>query len=163
MYKRHKRRLCIYSIIVFCVCYIFNIDYALISEMAVTIISIALAVYIAAASVLLGSPFAKGLKRQIDTEDKTKSSLGVLSTYLHNAGVCSVVSIVVSCLYIISPSISVPFHIKALQNLLAFKNVAINLFSSLSCTLFCMNVFFLWHIFEFLVNSLTKSVDLREK
>lgn len=159
MYKRHKIELCICSIIVLFASYLFKADYRLISEIVITIISIALAVYIAAASVLLGSPFAKELKGQIDREVTTKTLLGVLSTYLRNAGVCSIISIVVSCFYMLSPSIVLPFNVEVLQRLLGFKSFIINVLSAVSCTLFYINIFFLWQIFKFLINSLTKSVD----
>ena len=159
MYKRHKILLFFLSITVFVLSFIFKADYSLVSELVVTIISIALAVYIAAASVLLGSPFSKELKRQIDKEDKTKSLLGVLSVYLRKAGAYSIVSIIISCLYSISPSISVPFSIESIQHIFVYRDLFVNIFSSISCTLFSANIFFLWQILKFIIFSLTKAAD----
>ena len=159
MYRRHKVILIISSASVFCICCFFKVDYSLISNLVVTIISIALAVYIAAASVLLGSPFAKELKKRIDEEDKTKSLLGVLSTYLRNAGAYSIISIIVSCFYAIRSSVTFPFFIDAVQCLSNYKSTIINVASSISCTLFFINIFFLWQILKFLINSLTKAAE----
>ena len=80
MYKRHRIAGASIFVIILVVAFLLDADYSKISEAAISVVSIALAVYIGAASVILGSDFADKLKRQRDIEIKTKTGLGVLAS-----------------------------------------------------------------------------------
>ena len=62
MYKRHKHQLGICVLVTFIVAAIFDWKFEPMAEVAVTVASIAMGVYIAAVSALLGSQYAKELK-----------------------------------------------------------------------------------------------------
>ena len=64
MYKRHKRMVGVLTIVSFFASLLLQVNYNNITDITVTIISIALAVYIAAMSALLGSPYAKEFKEK---------------------------------------------------------------------------------------------------
>lgn len=158
MYRRHKITCTVLSTITFLGVFILKADYSKIAETAISVVSIALAVYIGAASVILGSDFADKLKKQKDNQLKTKTSLGVLAGYLRTAGTYSLLTIIISTLYIID--LDIPFiddilihfkHPEYIQTLQHF-------FSAVSCSLFVVNIFFIWLILIFLINSMTKSV-----
>ena len=61
-----------------------------------TVMAIAIAVYIGATSVILGSAYAEKMKSQVDPEIRTSSSLGVLASYLRTAGTFGIGTIVIS-------------------------------------------------------------------
>lgn len=157
MYKRHKILLMILVLATFILSLILKIGYGSLCESAIAVVSIALAVYIAAASALLGSPYSKALKALVDEEDNTRSQLGVIAHYLRIAGWLSVITIVISCLYIVEPEYELPARIIANVQFQAFKRVLFLTFSAISNSLFVANIFFFCQIFRFLTNSLTKA------
>lgn len=160
MYKNHKKIIIFIFFIIFLISFVLKANYESIANLAISVVSIALAVYIGASSVILGSPFAKKLKEQRDSEIKTKTNLGVLATYLRIAGFSSIITIVISLIY------TLDFNSGCIYNL--FTNceslglscdMLFLLFSSFSCSIFVINIVFIWLILLFLINSLTKSVD----
>ncbi|MCD8017215.1 MAG: hypothetical protein LUE97_05355 [Oscillospiraceae bacterium] len=159
MYRRHKIVGSFVFIVTFSVATLLNADYSNLAQTAISVISIALAVYIGAASVILGSDFAGKLKAQRDSEIETKTSLGVLAAYLRTAGICAVGTIAISAIYILQ------IDFKLIQNMLIncdyetqLIKATSQIISSASCSLFALNVFFIWLILIFLINSMTKSV-----
>ncbi len=160
MYKRHKILIIVLSIIVFFAASMLNADYSGIAEASISVMSIAIAVYIGAASVILGSSYAEKMKGQVDPEIKTKTSLGVLSSYLRIAGSFNVSTIVISTIYVLN----LDNHFMNLfpeRNSLCvyFRGVISQMISSFACCLFAVNIVFMYLILEFLINSMTKSVS----
>lgn len=158
MYRRHKIACAVLFVLTFLAAFILKADYSKMADSAISVVSIALAVYIGAASVILGSDFAGKLKKQQDSQLTTKSSLGVLASYLRIAGICSLLTVIISAIYILDLDIS--FFDNVLIKYTQVENAQIfqHLFSALSSSLFVINVFFIWLILIFLINSMTKSV-----
>lgn len=101
MYKRHKRQLSICVMATTAMAFMFDWDFTPIAEIAVTVASIAMGVYIAAVSALLGSQYAKDLKGTTDSELPSKTLLGVLADYFRCAGFSCILLILTSCLFLI--------------------------------------------------------------
>lgn len=145
MYKRHKRQLGICVLLTFIGAFIFDCNFEPMAETCVTVASIAMGVYIAAVSALLGSQYAKELRGITDREQPDKTLLGVLAEYFRYAGLWCILLIAVSCLFLIPSNIN-------------FSPLLLRIGSSLSYGLFSSNILFLWLMLVFLVNSLGKSV-----
>lgn len=158
MYRRHRRTCIVLFVSIFFATFKLKADYSKIADNAVSVISIALAVYIGAASVILGSDFAKKLKKQQDQELITKTSLGVLASYLRTAGVCSLLTIIISIIYMLDLDVSSLVNILTQYVPIEYFQFLWNFLSSISFGLFAINVIFLWLILIFLINSMTKSV-----
>lgn len=142
MYKRHRIAEASIFVTILVVAFLLDVDYSKISEAAISVVSIALAVYIGAASVILGSDFADKLKRQRDIEIKTKTGLGVLASYLRIAGFCGLATIAISAVYLLD------MDFQAIQEMLiqwqygTFWLATIpKVLFALSCSLFAVNVF----------------------
>lgn len=149
MYKRHKLLLLTVFAGSFFATFLLKLDFSPIAEAAITVASIAMGVYIAAVSALLGSNYAKNLKTTTDAEYPTKTLLGVLADYFRIAGVFCVLLIIAGCLYLFPVAWDVS------------NCFATNIFrcgSAFSYAVFSTNILFLWLILIFLVNSLSKSV-----
>lgn len=101
MYKRHKLLLLAVFVGSFFITFLLGLDFSPMAEAAITVASIAMGVYIAAVSALLGSDYAKNLKTTTDKEYPSKILLGVLADYFRIAGLFCVVLIVAGCLYLI--------------------------------------------------------------
>ena len=101
MYKRHKLLLLAVFVGSFFITFLLGLDFSPMAEAAITVASIAMGVYIAAVSALLGSDYAKNLKTTTDKEYPSKTLLGVLADYFRIAGLFCVVLIVAGCLYLI--------------------------------------------------------------
>ena len=101
MYKRHKLLFLVVFTVSFGIIFLLDLDFSPMAEAAITVASIAMGVYIAAVSALLGSDYAKNLKTTTDKEYPTKTLLGVLADYFRFAGLFCVVLIVAGCLYLI--------------------------------------------------------------
>lgn len=145
MYKRHKRQILLCVIVTTAAAFMFDLSFEPIAEIAVTVASIAMGVYIAAVSALLGSQYVKELKETPDKEQPTKTLLGVLAGYFRYAGISCILLIVVSCLFLIPSNIS-------------FSPLLLKAGGAVSYGLFSSNILLLWLILLFLVNSLGKSV-----
>lgn len=158
MYRRHKIACVALSLLTFFAAFILKADYSKIAEAAISVVSIALAVYIGAASVILGSNFADKLKKQKDSQIKTKTSLGVLATYLRLAGICGLLTLIISVVYLIGLDISSLGNTLAQWGQIGYLPLFQHLFSAISCSLFVINIFYIWLILIFLINSMTKSV-----
>lgn len=159
MYKRHKVLIVLLFIVVFHLSEIMKANYDRIAEQSISIMAIAIAVYIGATSVILGSPYAAEMKAQPDKEIKTMTRLGVLASYLRTAGAFGIATIVVSTVYVLNVGSMImeifPPGVKYWDSL----RVSIpQIVSSFSCSLFAINIVFLYLILIFLINSLTKSV-----
>lgn len=100
MYKRHKVSIAVCMALTIAGTFFLGIDYASIAEIAITVVAITLAVYTSVASVLIGNPYAHKMKKVRDSEVKTKTSLGVIASYLRGAGLCSTATIVISTIYL---------------------------------------------------------------
>lgn len=124
---------------------ILNWNFEKMADTAITLVSIAVGVYIAAVSALLGSPYAKELKQETDKKKTGNTLLGTLQDYFRCAGKFGVVTIIVSCLYCIPSTYIIPARIMRIGSAIAYG-------------VFSCNILFLWLVFIFLVNSLEKSV-----
>ena len=79
MYRRHKILLLVCFVGIFLMAFFFNWECYAVAEAAITVASIAMGVYIAAVSALLGSQYAKDLKGNTDKECSTKTLVCVLA------------------------------------------------------------------------------------
>lgn len=159
MYRRHKVVIAALFLIISCLAFWLKADYAKIAEEAIAVVSIALAVYIGAASVLLGSPFARWLKEHRDDQIRTKTSLGVLAGYLRVAGKVGLATIIVSTLFAVNldtqPIMSCLEKVGLGEGIL---EQGLRILEAVCCGMFSVNIFFIWIVLIFLINSLTKSV-----
>lgn len=144
MYKRHKKSTTLCFLLISIIAFVFEWEYSAVAEMAVTIASIAMGVYIAAVSSLLGSQYAKDLKSKTDPEYSNKTLLGVLADYFRYAGISCILLIIVSCLFLIPSNIH-------------FPPIFLSLGGSISYGLFVVNIILTWYILIFLINSLGKA------
>ena len=157
MYKRHKISVFLLAAVVLGISFFVPLHYSQISEAAITIISITLAVYISVATSLLGSAFSKSLKKLPDKEDPQKSMLGVLSSYLKWAGLYSILTIIISSLYIIWPRFTLTN-----TNIQVAYTFASRAFSAFSCSMFSVNIAFMSIIMKFLVVSLNNAAVMSD-
>ena len=159
MYERHKRLIVIIFIAVLIAAIILNADYSKIAEASISVMSIAVAVYISATSVILGSTYAEKLKGQVDSKITTSSSLGVLAAYLRNAGALAVIMIMISTLYVLKIGTPKPIAILLTNNgWHTIGTLILRVVSAISCGLFAVNIVFMYLILLFLINSMSKSV-----
>lgn len=159
MYKRHKRLIVVIFIAVLIAAIILNADYSKIAEASISVMSIAVAVYISATSVILGSTYAEKLKGQVDSKIKTSTSLGVLAAYLRNAGALAVIMIMISTLYVLKIGTPKPIAILLTNNgWHTIGTLILRVVSAISCGLFAVNIVFMYLILLFLINSMSKSV-----
>lgn len=159
MYERHKRLIVIIFIAVLIAAIILNADYSKIAEASISVMSIAVAVYISATSVILGSTYAEKLEGQVDSKITTSTSLGVLAAYLRNAGALAVIMIMISTLYVLK--IGTPKSIAILLTNNGWHTIGtliLRVVSAISCGLFAVNIVFMYLILLFLINSMSKSV-----
>lgn len=155
MYRRHVLTLKALVFIATLFSYYLRFNYCSLAPHALTLVSIVVAVYIAAPSALLGSRYAQELKALRDTEDPTRSLLGVLSEYLKWACRFGLLTIIISSYYIVR---TVTF-----SGITAGSLCIEYILSALSCGIFCANIFFLWLISKFLIVSLSNAVVMDNK
>lgn len=159
MYERHKHLIVIIFIAVLIAAIILNADYSKIAEASISVMSIAVAVYISATSVILGSTYAEKLKGQVDSKITTSTSLGVLAAYLRNAGALAVIMIMISTLYVLKIGTPKPIAILLTNNgWHTIGTLILRVVSAISCGLFAVNIVFMYLILLFLINSMSKSV-----
>lgn len=159
MYERHKRLIVIIFIAVLIAAIILNADYSKIAVASISVMSIAVAVYISATSVILGSTYAEKLKGQVDSKITTSTSLGVLAAYLRNAGALAVIMIMISTLYVLKIGTPKPIAILLTNNgWHTIGTLILRVVSAISCGLFAVNIVFMYLILLFLINSMSKSV-----
>ena len=159
MYERHKRLIVIIFIAVLIAAIILNADYSKIAEASISVMSIAVAVYISATSVILGSTYAEKLKGQVDSKITTSTILGVLAAYLRNAGALAVIMIMISTLYVLKIGTPKPIAILLTNNgWHTIGTLILRVVSAISCGLFAVNIVFMYLILLFLINSMSKSV-----
>lgn len=145
MYRRHKvlLRFCFVSVSI--AAFVLGLNFTEMAETSITVASIAMGVYVAAVSTLLGSRYAKNLSQITDSEDSTKTLLGVLADYFRCAGKWCIAIILVGCVYQIPSKWQYP-------------PILVRLSSAASYGVFAINIILFWLILVFLVNSLNKSV-----
>lgn len=159
MYKRHKIMTVVLFALTSFLAFVLKADYHSIAEEAIAVVAIALAVYISAASVLLGSPFADRMKKQRDNQIPTKTNLGVLAAYLRTAGFFSLLTIIASSVYVLKLDFqSVVAALGETGKIEEMMGCWLRVIAAISCGMFAVNIFFIWLILLFLINSLTKSV-----
>lgn len=159
MYERHKCLIVIIFIAVLIAAIILDADYSKIAEASISVMSIAVAVYISATSVILGSTYAEKLKGQVDSKITTSTSLGVLAAYLRNAGALAVIMIMISTLYVLKIGTPKPIAILLTNNgWHTIGTLILRVVSAISCGLFAVNIVFMYLILLFLINSMSKSV-----
>ena len=157
MYKRDKIIAVLLFLIAGIITYSFGFDYSKISSSVFTVVSISVAVYIAVAAALLDSRYAVALKSAVDAEITTKTQLGVLSEYLRWAGRFSIITIVISCFFVVLPSEKAMVLVQQLIKQASVIEAVGQLASSIAFGVFALNILFLWRIFVFLINSSNKS------
>lgn len=145
MYRRHIGEICSCWIFISALSFFNDWDFDEMAGTAITFASIAVGVYIAAVSALLGSQYSKILKQQPDHKIKDKTFLGVLAQYFRYAGFSCMLLIVISCIYCIPANKITP--------------LVYRFCSAFTYGLFAVNFLFMWLILIFLVNSLGKSVQ----
>lgn len=150
MYRRHKKVLLAVFVGTFFVTYCFNLEFAPIAEIAITVASIAMGVYIAAVSALLGSNYSRSLRQVTDKEYPTKTLLGVLAGYFRIAGTFCILLIAIGCIYTIPTKVDMS---------LATIAYIFRCGAAISYSVFSVNILFLWLILQFLINSLGKATN----
>ena len=146
MYIRHRVSIFVAFLLPAVIAGVLNIEYENLASTAITIVSISVAVYIAAMSSMLGSPYANKLKAVPDSKIHGKSELGVITTYFRTAEGCGVITICISVLYQIpSPVVILPLVKRIL--------------SAISCGIFAVNILFLYLLFQFLATALINSTQ----
>lgn len=145
MYRRHKVLLTLCFVGVSIAAFVLRLNFTEMAETSITVASIAMGVYVAAVSALLGSKYAKNLSQITDSEDSSKTLLGVLAGYFRCAGKWCISIILVGCVYQIPSKWQYPF-------------IIVRLSSAVSYGIFSINIVLFWLILGFLVNSLNKSV-----
>lgn len=143
MYKKHLLLASFVFGITFALSFKLQIDYSSISEDAMTLVSIAIAVYITVPSFMVGSPYADKLKRTVDSEKAGMSQLGTLKTYLQDSMFFSILTIISRVLY----SLEIVHFGKFYNDKLDVDL----LISSFSCAVFALNILFLWLIFKLIL------------
>lgn len=157
MYKKHKRLITVLFVLIFILSLWLKADYSKIAEANISIMAIAIAVYTGATSVILGSPYATQMKAQPDKEIKTKTSLGVLASYLRTAGAFAIATIVVSTIYALNVGSKIIGLIPSGAMYWDILRTSIpQMASSFACGLFAINIVFMYLILIFLINSMTK-------
>lgn len=139
MYKEHKRIIVFSFIALFCISCYFKLDYRQISSDGITIVSIALAVYIASFSSLTTSNLARVMENKSDRRIPGKSELGVLQNYLQDAIILGLGCIVISC------------TCKLLNEEFIGKRAYLIL-SSFGIASLGANLMFVWLMFKFMLN-----------
>lgn len=144
MYKRHKWLIVILFLITCSASYYFNANYNKIAESAINVTAIAIGIYTAAVSSILGSDYSKKLASITSREYSYKTLLGVLTQYLYWAGVSSLLTIVLSVFF--------------LTDLISKEHFLGKVVSSVSYGFFIVNIILFGLVFQFLVNSLNKAI-----
>ena len=110
------------------IAYLLNWNFDSMADTATTLVSIAVGVYIGAASALLGSPYAKELKQITDKKRPSNTLLGTLLDYFRHAGKLGITTVIVSCLYKIPAIYNVPVIIARIGSAAAYGIFFCNIF-----------------------------------
>ena len=139
LYKRHRILLVILLLLSYTFAWSYNVPFKLIASDTITLNSIAIAVYMTAITLLIGSKTADAMKKP-DYEIKTKTQAGVLIAYLKRAMLVGIFSILDS------------FAVKMYCNeeLLTQKPYVYKVISSVGFALLSLTIFFMWLIFRFI-------------
>ena len=150
MYVRHRVSIFTAFLLSVVIAGILNVGYENLASTAITIVSISVAVYIAAMSSMLGSAYADKLKAVPEPKIYGKSKLGVMTTYFRMAGRFGILTICISVLY------QIPSPIE-------FLPIVKRILSAISCGIFVVNILFVYLIFQFLATSLINSTQLTSR
>lgn len=139
LYKRHRILLVMLLLLSYITAWIYNIPFKLIASDTITLNSIAIAVYMTAITLMIGSKTADAMKKT-DYEIKTKTQMGVLLAYLKRAMLVGIFSILNS------------FAAKIYCNdqLLTQKPYIYKAISSTGFALLIVTIFYMWLIFRFI-------------
>ena len=139
LYKNHRTILIMVTLLAGCIAWIFDIPYYKIASDAITLVTIAIAIYFAAVTLLIGSKTA-GIMNQPDYIIKTKTQMGVFMQYLKWA-------ILVGLLSIVDSYITKIYCDEKLHLIMPYLYKTI---SSIGIALLAAMIFFIWIIFEFI-------------
>lgn len=140
-----KDKICFGAVFVFvtAISWTLNLPFEKVVSDAITVVSIAIAVYLTAATFLMGSKTATNMKKQ-DKQISTKTQLGVLVSYLSHAVFVGILSILVGFVVLLQKDVAI------------VNNVIAKTISSLGCSLFIITILFMWKIFRFIAGALLK-------
>ena len=144
LYRKHKIAIGVVAIVIIILEFWLKVDYFEVADHSISVIAIALGIYIAALTALLGSKTMTAMKNAPDPNVPGKSKLGVLITYFRAAMLCGLVSIVISYISIFNKTNG------WFSNYLHSEIVL----SSLGFALLSLNFLFMWLLFSFIVNSI---------
>lgn len=149
MYICHKRILILSSITVGIISYLLNIPFEKIASDSITVVSIAIAVYMTAITLLIGNKIVESMGRP-DDFIKTKTKLGVLVTYLKSAVLVGILSILDCCflkIYIVKDP-------NQLEDCFKIFNEIYKIVSAIGLALFITTLLFMLLIFRFIATTI---------
>ena len=144
MYKEHKVIVIIFSVIVIALELILKLDYYEIADHSISVMSIALGIYIAALTGLLGSKSMSALKNTPDLRVPGKDKLGVLLSYFKQAMFCGLMTIILSYVSIFANSEK---WFEAYPDVILLISIA-------GFILLALNFLYMWLLFSFVINSI---------
>lgn len=148
MYRKHMFYILFFSIIVGILSWHFNLNYEVIASDAITFISIAIAVYMAAIALPLGNKISNYMKKQ-DKYISNKTHMGVLCSYLKYAILTGLLSIIDSCLALVISEIT--FFDKNGTEREKYPQLC-GILSSFGFSLFAINIIFAAIIFKYILS-----------
>lgn len=150
MYKLHKIIQIFVFIFISLLSFFIKIDYSSIASDSIEVVSIALAVYLAAYAGLQGdSNLAKSLRTKEDKKVKTKTQLGVFNSYIKTALLIGLSTIVISFTIIVIDKYF------SLDTTITIKTDWYYVLSSISFALFALNLVLICLIGRFIINRIS--------
>lgn len=149
MYTYHKRILFLSFFTVGFLSYFLNIPFEKIASDSITVVSIAIAVYMTAITLLIGNKIVESMGKT-DSFIKTKTKLGVLVTYLKSAVLVGVLSIL-DCCFLKIYTVEDPNQLEG-----CFKNLyeIYKIVSAIGLALFITTLLFMLLIFKFIATTI---------
>lgn len=145
MYKAHKRILLVQIIATTAVAYYFDVPFNRVTSDSIAVVSIGIAVYLTAITLLIGSKIADSM-REIDHIIQTKTKLGVLIAYIRCAVLIGIASILDNCFLIV-------YKFEEPEELEQVAKSWVNLYrmvSAIGVALFIATLIFMYLIFRFI-------------
>lgn len=143
MYKRHVIVTITIGVVIAVLSYFLSFDFRYIAEIAIDIMGIASAVYLAIYPLLQGS---ENLIKKLATQDSQlprKTQMGVLNTYLKVGLIMGITSIVCGCIEMLI--------VGSYEETISKLPLWYSLFSSAAIGQFASNFSILWFVGEFMV------------
>ena len=144
MYKKDKWIIILIFILVSLISYFITFDLKQISGEAITIISIALAVYTASFSGLISSPLLRLMRRKQDVILMNKTQLGVLESYLRFSINIGLICIIMCCLIKLFPNYNIDGNTSYIYSYRVFSAIGIGVLS--------INIYCIWLLSRFMIN-----------